>query len=452
MEYQLEDVSPVQKKVNVTVPAEEVNAALNTTVALFKKDLKISGFRQGKAPAELVESRFQKEVYEQTQKDLLNVHFNQIFSELGVEPTAGLNVDDQTSMKRDQDYHYSIEFEVRPQIELPEYHGLQVQERQTEVTQEQVDSMIHQLQRASSSLKVVEDGRAPQDGDVAVVDFTVYENGEPLENFQAKGFELPLGQGQALEDFETIVKELHPGEKAKKPVTFPEDFINEQLAGKTLDMEVQLNVVKEYQLPEVDEDLAAKVGAGSVQEMRDKLAENMGKYQENMERSRSQQELLDQLASRMELTLPPSMLESQLNYLLQKKQEQMESQGKSLESLGSMEELREQFLPTAEDQVKKQLILLEIAQKEELTVSDQEVERQLQRMAQENGQDPQQLKEYYEKNNLMYALRDSLLADKAMDRLYQYAQVEKVESLQEDEENAEEGGSQSESASEPEQE
>lgn len=452
MEYQLEEVSPVQKKVKVTVPAEEVNAALNTTVALFKKDLKISGFRQGKVPAELVESRFQKEVYEQARKDLLNVHFNQIFSELGAEPTAGLNVDDETSMQRDQDYHYSIGFEVRPQIELPEYHGLQVQERQTEVSQDQVDSMVHQLQRASSSLQVVEDGRAPQDGNVAVVDFTVYENGQPLENFRASGFELSLGQGQALEDFETIVKEMHPGEKTKKPVTFPEDFINEQLAGKTLDMEVQLNVVKEYQLPEVDDNLFAKVGVGSVQGMRDKLAENMGKYQENMERSRSQQELLDQLASRMEVSLPPSMLESQLNYLLQKKQEQMESQGKSLESLGSMEELREQFLPTAEDQVKKQLILLEIAQKEELTVSDQEVERQLQRMAQENGQDPQQLKEYYEKNNLMFALRDSLLADKAMERLYQYAQVEKVESLQEDEESAEGGGAPSESESEPEQE
>ncbi|MCF8029962.1 MAG: trigger factor, partial [Desulfohalobiaceae bacterium] len=189
-----------------------------------------------------------------------------------------------------------------------------------------------------------------------------------------------------------------------------------------------------------------------VQEMRDKLAENMGKYQENIEKSHSQQELLDQLASRIEVTLPPSMLESQLDYLLQKKREQMESQGKSLESLGSMEELREQFLPTAEDHVKKQLILLEIAQKEELTVSDQEVERQLQRMAQENGQDPQQLKEYYEKNNLMYALRDSLLADKAMERLYQYSQIEKVESLQEDEESAEGGESPSESASEPEQE
>ena len=438
MHYEVEEVSPVQKRIRVTIPAEEVNAALNTTVALFKKDLKISGFRKGKVPTELVESRFQKEVYDQAKKDLLNVHFNQIFSELGVEPTAGLNVDDgQEPMKRDQDFEYSIEFEVRPEIELPEYHGLQVQERETEVGQEQVDSMIHQLQRASSSLQVADEQRAPQDGDVAVVDFTVYENGEPLENFQANGFELPLGQGQALEDFEAIVKELQPGEKTTKPVTFPEDFINEQLAGKTLDMEVQLNVVKEYVLPEVDEDLAGKVGAESVQDLRDKLSENMGKYQENMEKSRAQQQLLDRLSSRVEVPLPPSMLESQLNYLLERKREQMEQQGKSLESLGSEQELREQFRPEAEENVKKQLILLEIAKKEELTVSDQEVERQVQRLAKENGQDPQQLKQYYEQNNLMFALRDSILADKAMDRLYQYAEVEKVETLAEDEESGE---------------
>jgi trigger factor len=448
MEYQVEEVTPVQKKVHVTVPAEEVNAALNTTVALLKKDVKISGFRQGKVPAELVEGRFQKEVYEQAKKDLLNVHFNQIFSELGVEPTAGLNVDDQGSMKRDEDFQYSIEFEVRPEVDLPEYHGLQVQERKTEVAQEQVDSMVQQLQRASSSLQVAGEERQPQDGDVAVVDFQVYENGEPLESFQASGFELPLGQGQALEDFEAIVKELHPGERTTKPVTFPEDFINEQLAGKTVDMDVQLNVVKEYALPEVDEELAAKVGADSVQDMRDKLSENMGKYQENMEKSRAQQQLLDQLSSRVEVAIPPSMLESQLNYLLERKREQLEQQGKSLDSLGSEDELREQFRPEAEENVKKQLILLEIARREELTVSDQEVDRQVQRLAQENGQDPQQLKQYYEQNNLMFALRDSLLADKAMESLYQYAQVEKVDSLAEEE--AEDSAT--EPASEPEQE
>jgi len=449
MEYQVEEVSPVQKKVHVTVPAEEVNAALNTTVALFKKDLKLSGFRKGKAPAELVEGRFQNEVSDQAKKDLLNVHFNQIFSELGVEPTAGLNVDDgQAPMKRDQDFHYSIDFEVRPEVELPEYHGLRVQERNAEVGQEQVDSMIHQLQRASSSLQVVKEQRSPQDGDVAVVDFQVYENGEPLENFQSSGFELPLGQGQALEDFEAVVKELSPGERTRKPITFPEDFINEDLAGKTVEMDVQLNVVKEYALPEVDEDLAAKVGAESVQELRDKLSENMGKYQENMEKSRAQKQLLDQLSPRVEVTVPPSMAESQLNYLLERKREQMEQQGKSLESLGSEQEFREQLRPEAEENVKKQLILLEIAKREEITVSDQEVERQVQRLAQENGQDPQQLRQYYEQNNLMYALRDSLLADKAMDRLYQHAEVEKVDSLAEDEEAGQEG----ESASEAEQE
>lgn len=435
MEYQVEDLSPVQKKVSVTVPAEEVNAALNTTIALFKKDLKVSGFRQGKVPAELVESRFKNEVYEQAKKDLLNVHFNQIFSELGVEPTAGLNVDDEASMQRDEDFQYSIDFEVRPDVELPEYHGLKAQERKTEVSQEQVDEMIQQLQRASSSLQVVDENRKPQDGDVAVVDFQVYENGEPMENFKANGFELPLGQGQALEDFEEIAKELSPGERTRKPITFPEDFINEDLAGKTVEMDVQLNVVKEYALPEVDEDLAGKVGAESVQELRDKLSENMSKYQENMEKSRAQKQLLDQLSSRVEVAIPPSMLESQLNYLLERKREQQEQQGKTLEALGSEEELREQFRPEAEENVKKQLILLEIARREELTVSDQEVERQVQRLAQENGQDPQQLKQYYEQNNLMYALQDSLLADKAMERLYNYAEVEKVDSLDEDEES-----------------
>lgn len=432
MQYQVEEVSPVQKKVHVTVPAEEVNAALDTTVALFKKDLKISGFRKGKVPASYVESRFRQEIYEQAQKDLLNVHFNQIFGELGEQPMAGLNLDSQEEMQRDREYKYSIDFEVRPQVELPEYHGLTVKKRKAEPTEEQIQNMLQQLQQASSTLEVVEEHRPPQDGEVAVIDFAAYEDGQPLQDIQSTGFELPLGQGQSLQDFEEIVKELSPGEKTTKPLTFPEDFLNEQFAGKALDMEVQLNVVKKYSLPEIDAELAQKVGADSVEDLRQKLIENMRNYQENMEKSRAQKKLLDQLASQVEVSLPESMVQNQLEYLLDTKQQEMERQGKSLDSLGTKEELQKEYRPVAEENVKRQLILLEIAKREELTVSDQEIQMQLQRLAQEYGQDPKSLKEYYEQNNLIPALQDSLLADKAMERLYQLSQVEEVDSLEEE--------------------
>jgi len=426
MEYQVEDLSPVKKKVSVQVPAEEVNAALDTTIALQKKDLKLSGFRKGKVPSSLVESRFKKEIYEQTERDLLNVHFNQIFGELGVQPLAGFNLDNP-GLERDQDLNYSLSFEIKPSIDLPEYHGLKATQNKVEVTEAQVDRVISQIQHNYSELELTDEDRQPTDGDVAVIEFAAYENGEPLENIKSDSFELPLGEGQSLEDFEAIVKKLRPGQQTTEPITFPEDFINQELSGKTVDMQIELKVIKTRKLPEVDDELAEKMGAGSVQEMRERIAENLKSYRQNMEKSVTQKQLIDQLLSQVEVALPESLVESQLEYLMNSKREQLERQGKSLESLGSEEELREKYRPEAEENVKSQLVLLEVANREDLSVSNQEIEQQIMRMAINNGQDPQQLKKYYEENNLMFALRDSILADKAMEKIYEYAQIEEVE-------------------------
>ncbi len=426
MEYHVEDLSPVKKKVSVQVPAEEVNAALDATIALQKKDLKLSGFRKGKVPASIVESRFRKEIYEQTERDLLNVHFNQIFGELGVQPLAGLNLDNP-GLERDKDLSYSLSFEIKPKIDLPEYHGLKATQNKVEVAEEQVERVVSQIQHNYSELVLCNEDRQPQDGDVAVIEFAAYENGEPLENIKSDSFELPLGEGQSLQDFEAIVKALRPGEQTTQPITFPEDFINQELAGKTVDMQVELKVIKTRELPAVDDELAEKMGASSAQEMRERIRENLRGYRENMEKSVTQKKLIDQLLSQLEVSLPEALVESQLEYLINNKRDQLERQGKSLESLGSEEELREKYRSEAEENVKSQLVLLEVAEREALSVSNQEIEQQIMRLAVNNGQDPQQLKKYYEENNLMFALKDSLLADKAMEKIYEYAEIEELE-------------------------
>ncbi|MFW6178452.1 MAG: trigger factor, partial [Desulfohalobiaceae bacterium] len=178
MEYQVQDLSQVKKRVQVQVPAEEVNAALEATIAFFRKDLKISGFRKGKVPSSLVESKFKKDVYQQAGQDLLNVHFSQVFGELGVEPLSGIEVEEMGQMERDQDFNYSFNFEVRPEIELPEYHGLQATQRKVEVTPEMVENMLSRLQHEQSALVLLQEDRPPQDGEVAVMNFAAYKDGQ----------------------------------------------------------------------------------------------------------------------------------------------------------------------------------------------------------------------------------------------------------------------------------
>jgi trigger factor len=290
-----------------------------------------------------------------------------------------------------------------------------------------VESALQRIQREQSSLELVKEDRKPVDGDVAVIDFTAYKDGEPLSDLQAKGFELPLGEGQALESFEEIVKELSPGQSGKGDVTFPEDFLNSDLAGSTVTMEVTLNVIKERQLPDADDDFADQLGFNSIQEVRDHIQKSFSERMERMERSAAQKRLLDQVLTQVDVPLPPSMVESQLSRMMESKRSSLEKQGKSLESEGGEEAVRESLRPEAEEVVKSHVVLLDIAKREGLTVSNQEVEVHLYRLAINSGQDPQEMKQYYEQNNLMHALRDSLLADKAMERIYENAVVTEEE-------------------------
>ncbi|WP_034621397.1 trigger factor [Desulfovermiculus halophilus] len=427
MEYQVEDISPVEKKVTVQISAEEVNAALQTAVAYFKKDLKMDGFRQGKVPSSLVENKFRKEISDQATRDLLNVHFSQIFGELNLEPVAGIHMDDDAQLVRDQDLSYRFRFEYVPELDLPEYNGLQTTQKKVAADEDMVESALQRVQREQSSLELVKEDRKPVDGDVAVIDFTAYKDGEPLSDLQAKGFELPLGEGQALESFEEIVKELSPGQSGKGEVTFPEDFLNSDLAGSTVTMEVTLNVIKERKLPEADDDFADQLGFNSIQEVRDHIQKSFSERMERMERSAAQKRLLDQVLTQVDIPLPPSMVDSQLSRMMESKRSSLEKQGKSLESEGGEEAVRESLRPEAEEVVKSHVVLLDIAKREGLTVSNQEVEVHLYRLAINSGQDPQEMKQYYEQNNLMHALRDSLLADKAMERIYENAVITEEE-------------------------
>ena len=424
MEYQVEDISPVKKQVTVHTTADEVNAALGTAVTFFKKDLKMDGFRQGKVPSSVVEGKFKKEITDQATRDLFNVHFSQIFGELGVDPVSGINMDTDAQLERDQDLNYSFHFEYIPELDLPEYNGLKTTQQKVEISEDMIESAFQRILRDNSTLELVKEDRQPEDGDVAIIDFVAYQDGEPLENLQAQGFELPLGEGQALQSFEEIVKELSPGQSGQGDVTFPDDFLNKELAGSTVTMQVTLNVIKERKLPEVDDNLADKLGFNSIDEVREHIRKAFSERMEKMEKSAAQKRLLDQIMAETDVPLPQSMVDSQVDRMLESKRASLEKQGKSLDSEGGEEAVRQTLLTEAEEVVKAHVVLLDIAKREGLTVSNEEVDVHLYRLAINSGQDPQELKKYYEQNNLMFALRDSLLADKAMDRIYENAVIE----------------------------
>ncbi|KAF1074599.1 trigger factor [Halodesulfovibrio sp. MK-HDV] len=434
MEYKVEDLSPVKKQINITVPVDEVNAALAATIAMYRTNVDLKGFRKGKVPTSVIEGRFKKEVYSEATQDLVNVHINEVIGEGELSPVSRIDFDGG-ELVRDEEFTYSISFEVMPAFDLPNYEGIEVEEEKVVVDEKEVDEVLDRIRGNMAENVVIAENRAAKDGEIAVIDFAAYENGEPLEGVSAENFQMTLGDKQALEDFETLVKSITVGEAGEGEVTFPEDFINPEFAGKTVTMKVTVHGIQEKKLPELNDELAKKAGGfDSIEKMREAVVESYKSSRLQLNKSQAQKTMLDSLLKTVDFPIPATMVDGHVDSLIQERIERLERQGKSVESLGKTpEELQAEVRPEAEEIAKTQVFLIAVAKKEGVEVADQEVDMQLHQIAQRAGQEFNVVKEYYSKNNLLFSLRDRLLADKAMDAIYEKANVTEVEPKKEEE-------------------
>ncbi|KAB1441233.1 trigger factor [Pseudodesulfovibrio senegalensis] len=427
MEYKVEEISPVKRQVNITVPAEEAEAAVSATVALYKMRTNIKGFRPGKAPASIIESQNRNQIYNEATTDLVNMQINQIMGELAMAPLSRIDVDADL-IERGKDFTYSISFEVAPKFDLPEYKGLAVEMEKAEVKDEELAEVEKRMLENAAEVKVIEDVRCPVDGEVVSVSFAAYKDGQVVDGIKAENFDLVLGQEQALPEFEDLVKTMTTGEDGEKEITFPEDFINTSLAGQTVVMKVKLHAIKERVIPELTDEVAKKAGGfESVEQMRQVISDSYMNSRQELNKSNAQKVLLKDLLDSVEFPLPPSMVEDRIERLTRDLEYKLDRQGKSFAATGKTEEqIREEFRSEAEETVKSEILLQSIAMEEGMDVEPQEIDQFLSRIAMQSKTPLHELKKYYEDNNLIMPLKDRILADKAMELVWDSADVKEV--------------------------
>lgn len=427
MKYDVEEVSPVERKITVNVETEEVNGALAAAIAMYKRAHEIKGFRKGKAPASVIESKFRKQIYGEATTDLINYQINEIMAELSIMPLSKIDVDAKEFV-RDEPFTYHISFETAPEIKLPDFSSLSVEEEKIEISEDDVKEIENKILDNAAKVSPIEDVRAPKDGEIVTVSFGTYDkDGNVVEGIKAESFDLTLGQAQALPDFEELVKTLKTGESGEKEVTFPEDFINTKIAGQTLTMKATVHAIKAKDVPEMNDEVAKGAGFDSVEKLREAIENSYLQQRKQLARSNSQKKLLDGILADLNFELPPSMLADRIDRLVQDLAYKLERQGKSLESLGkTLEELRKEQTEPAKESVKAELLLLTVAKEEGLEVAPQEIDAAINQMAVQSNQPFHNLKQYYEENNLIVPLKDRLLADKAMELIYESAEIKEV--------------------------
>ncbi len=427
VEYIVEDVSAVKKKVNITVDPKEVDAAVMAAVALYRTSVQIDGFRKGKVPASVIEKRFQDKLYQEAKQDLVNVHINQVMQDLEITPLSGIDFDGK-DLVRGVPFEYSISFEVLPTFDLPNYEGIEVVQEKAVVKPEEVEEFIERIRKDRAKLEPAE-GKGPAvDGQVVEIDFATFEDGVAIEGISAQNFQMNVGEGQALEEFEKLVKTTPLGETQEGEVNFPEDFLAPDLAGKTVTMKVTVHSIKDRKLPELNDELAKSMGQESMEKLREAFVDSYTKSRTNLHKGAAQKQLVDTVLKMVEFELPESLLDNHVRSLVAERKSRVEAQGRSIESLGkNLEQLMADARPEAEEITRSQVLLMAIARKEGIEVPEQEVDMAIYHMAQRSGQDFKQLKDEYVNSGAIFTLRDRILADKAMEIMYTKAKVTEID-------------------------
>ena len=430
MKYTVEDISQVKKTAQIHVPASEVDAKINFMIKDLGKDLKLSGFRPGKVPASIVEGRFREQIYRETTGALVNESSAKVVKDLKVTPISEIDYDGPDSVERGKDYEFKVTFEIIPEFELPVYEGLEVEEEIVAYDEARTDETIERIRLNMAELKPLVVSRPPAKGEVAFVDFTAEdENGKPVEGFRGTGYQLAIGEGHIQDDFEEIIKKLSPGESGEGNVKLSEEINNPELAGKTIKVKASLVSLSERVLPEVNDEFAEKIGAGTVEKMRESIRNSHIENLKMTARENSQGKLLTALLEKVNYDLPESLVENRFNSIMAEFKANMKRFGKADpkdwdEPEAKIEqELREE----AAKFVKGEMFLLKVAEKEKIEVAPQEIEHYLYDMANRSGLDPKQLKDYYVKNHLIYSLEDRIKTEKALSLIYNKANIKEVE-------------------------
>ena len=427
MSLQVEKLEKNMAKITVEVPAEQFEKALTAAFNKNKSRFNIPGFRKGKAPQAMVEKMYGVEVlYEDAINEALDATYGDAVTESGLEVVSRPEID-VVQVEKGKELIYTATVAVKPEVTLGEYKGIEVEKASAEVTDEDIEAELKKVQEQNSRLITVED-RAVEDGDQTVIDFEGSVDGTPFEGGKGEDYPLTIGSHSFIDTFEEQLIGKNIGEECEVHVTFPEEYHAKELAGKPAVFKVTVKEIKRKELPELNDEFAGEVSEfETLEEYKNDVKSKLSLKKLKDAATENENHVVDKVVENAQMDIPEPMIDSQVNNMVNDYARRMQSQGLSLEQYMqftgmTIETLKEQMKPQAVKRIQTRLVLEAIVKAENITVSDEAVEKEIADMAESYKMEVAQIKEYMGENGIEQ-MKEDLAVQEAVDFLVAEAKL-----------------------------
>lgn len=414
---QLEEKNMV--KLVITSSDEEFEKGLEQAYNKNKSKINVQGFRKGKAPRKIIEKFYGKEVFfEDAANAIIPEAYAKVAEESGLEivsqPEIGL-----VQLEDGKPFIFSATVAVKPEVELGQYKGVEVAKADVEVTEDDINAELDKVREQNSRTVNVED-RPVQDKDMTVIDFEGFIDGQPFQGGKGENYPLTIGSHSFIDTFEEQLIGKNIGEETEVNVTFPEDYHAEELKGKPATFKVTVKEIKEKQYDDLDDDFAQNVSDfDTLAEYKEDLKKTIGERKANEAKNKKEAEAIDKIIENAKMDIPSAMVDTQVRQMAEDFSRRLQQQGLSVEQYFQFtgltaDKLFADMQPEAEKRIKSRLVLEAIVKAENIEVSDEEYESELNKMAESYGMEVDKIKEFmgeYEQKQI----REDIAVQKAVD-------------------------------------
>lgn len=414
-------------KIEVVVAKEEFEKYVDLTFKKSRGRFNIQGFRKGKAPRKIIEMNYGEGVfYDDALNALLPVEYDKAVKELELSPINRPDID-IVEIGKDVDLKFTADVEVKPEVVLGEYFGLEVEKPETEVTEEALAEELQKSVEMNARMVVVED-RDVMDGDILTIDYKGFIGEDQFEGGTAENQTLNIGSGEFIPGFEEQLIGAKIGDDVKVNVTFPEDYQSEELAGAEAVFEVKVHEIKVKELPELDDEFAKDTSEfDTLEELKADTLKRLKEQNESSAESFIKNKVVDLAVDNVEMVIPEVMIDSEVDFMVKDMEYQLSYSGIDMEQYMSitnskMEDIKEQMKEDAAKRVKTQMVIEKIAEVEAVEVTQEEIDAEMERISKTQNTPIEEVKKVYGRDDYAY-LKDTLKSTKVVDMMAEKAKI-----------------------------